>query len=158
MNYLSAFSNRELNIIAYLLIDLLVATYYFGILLSFQGEIDFASKEMGYLIIRIIVFSIALSIIVVGIINYRGEAPRDERDHRIESKAITVAYCVLFICIVAVIGNIIASSAFQFSVFAIDIKPMVLAHVLLLSLLLSSTVKSVYQMSLYRRGAGFGNE
>lgn len=156
MKFLSNFSNRELNLWATLVLDVGVTVYYFSQVLGMPGGLDANLVELAKLVGKIIIFAIIFGIIVFSIINARGQEQLDERDYRFEAKANSIGHGTLVICAVLIIGHIVLNTLGlnywpSNQKFLLSVSPMAIAHLLLLALILTSSVKAISQLILYRR-------
>lgn len=167
MTFLSNFSNRELNIWSHLLLDVVVAVYYFSAVWTLSGgglDVNLANiADLARVVGKIITFSIVYAIIVSIIINKRGEEPKDERDYRFEAKATGIAYVTLAVCVVLIMSQIFLNEL-GMAFWNLDrgnpilLTPAVTAHLLLISLIVAGAAKTLSQLVLYRRDVlGVGN-
>lgn len=159
MSFIQTLSNRELNIAGTLLLDVIVAVYYFISLSCLPGGWNAEPKLVAPVVIKTIVIAIISATVVFTLINWRkGEEAKDERDYRFESKANSVAYFVLSLCLIVIIGHIainalIAQNAAHPSIFESALTPSVIVHILLIALIVASVCKAFTQLFLYRRNA-----
>ena len=104
MQFLKNYSNRELNIWAELVLDLIVSIYFFPklFLLIISGDIH--SNESIILITTTIFISIAYSIVVFTIINiFKESEKKDERDYIFELKSYKISNTIFQISILFLI-------------------------------------------------------
>jgi uncharacterized protein (DUF983 family) len=95
--------------------------------------------------------------IVVSVFLHTQKKPEqvDERDYQFDYRGSKLAYSVLAICVSLVIGFILVyelQSDLGAPWAIVDLTPMVIAHLILVSLFLSSVIKTVVQLFYYRRG------
>lgn len=78
----------------------------------------------------------------------------DERDHTSNARGDRIAYLLLVIFVCLLIGQIVVNErmpdALQNRLF--ELSPIVIGHLLLIALVLSSTLKVIVQLFYYRRG------
>jgi Na+/alanine symporter len=157
MKLLSEMATRERNLWAELLVDLVVALYYlpkmFTLISSDQAYLT--NPAMAGLIVKTIILAIIAGILA-GILLRPGKNPQkeDERDYQFSARGCLIANRVLIICVIVIMGHLAFAGLFPRLAAArgLDIPPMMVAHLLLISLILSSSIKSVAQLVYYRRG------
>ena len=148
MQFLKNYSNRELNIWAELVLDLIVSIYFFPklFLLIISGDIH--SNESIILITTTIFISIAYSIVVFTIINISKESEEeDERDYIFELKSYKISNTIFQISILLLICWLFftpLSNHYEFT-------PIMIAAFLIIITLFSSAGKSVSLLYFYRR-------
>ena len=148
MQFLKNYSNRELNIWAELVLDLIVSIYFFPKLffLIISGNIH--TDESIILITTTIFISIAYSIAVFTIINiFKESEEEDERDYIFELKSYKISNTIFQISIFFLICSIIfnpLSNHYEFT-------PTLIAAFLIIITLFCSAGKSVSLLYLYRR-------
>lgn len=159
MNVLKEMSVRERDLWVELLTNLLVAIYYFPklFILMAAGDAALMGKPMVSLISSTIILAIFVAIILVVILklfNLKGTLEKeDERERSFSAKGSLGAYWVLFVLICILIGQIILDDIFGASRQSfVVLTPVLIAHLLLISLMISGTTKSVIQLYYYRRG------
>ena len=155
MNFWQQLSNKQQNIIAELFIELTVASYFIHKVFGLSASTEWVSMEVGWIVGKTIVFAIIASIILMSFINYRGEEPADERDHRIAAKANSVAYISLYagICIViGLISNAHIAGDYLFQGKGLAMNYFHILFALIAALVLSSIIKSCTQLYLYQWG------
>lgn len=150
-------SVREKNLWGELLVDVVVALYYFpsAIKLLMRPEGEAITGELAGLVAGSIALGIVLGIVVFGLINLRAsKEPVDERDHLFMAHGSRAAYGVLVACLCLLMWQVAASELSHASAgyFPFKLTPVAISHLLLLSVILSSTVKAVVQLVYYRRG------
>ncbi len=150
-----SFSNREKNIIGAMALDGAVTVYYFSQAMALTGGPDLTSFELGGIVGKTIGLAIILAIILHVVINGRtSPEAADERDGAIEGKANTIAYTVLLLGVVIVMGGVLMGSWFgaAFSAGNIINTPFFVFHALVLAITASDFSKWAAQLVLYRRG------
>ncbi|NNE37246.1 MAG: hypothetical protein HKN08_02990 [Gammaproteobacteria bacterium] len=157
MELLKNFSTREKNLWSELLVDIVVALYYFPkmLLMLLVGQEALTGAAMAGLVTSTVIVAIVTASIIA-LFLHAEKTPEhvDERDHLFEYRGSRTAYLVLVICVVALMGTIIVQELmpdFTRDRF-VELSPVAIAHLLLLALVVSSTVKSVTQLFFYRRG------
>ncbi|GEM_PF-599699 len=147
-------SNREKEIWIELVISLLVAIYYFKHAFSNGGFSDMFNPELGKVVINAILFSIFATIALTIFFNTKDDVKKDERYYAIDAKANSCAYysfCLL--CVGIIVQTFISEKVGYFSdAHLLNINLSSVLHLILLSLIISGTVKSVTQLFFYRRG------
>ncbi|MBT8147571.1 MAG: hypothetical protein KJN90_12010 [Gammaproteobacteria bacterium] len=162
MNLLDSMSIREKDLWGELLIDVLVALYYFPkvFALMAQGDTMLRGGEMADLVISTIVLAIVVSIVVFGAIHRKGEAEdRDERDLQFEAQGNLLAFRVLYGFLVLILGQIVMWEYFSPSdldALLTEAGPLVVGHMILLAMILTSMVKAAVQLFQYRRSVTGG--
>ena len=148
MEFLKNYSNRELNIWAELVLNLIVSIYFFPklFLLIISGEIH--SYESIILITTTIFISIAYSIVVFTIINvFKESEKKDERDYIFELKSYKLSNTIFQISILFLICWLFftpLSNHYEFT-------PIMIAAFLIIITLFCSASKSVSLLYFYRR-------
>ena len=148
MQFLKNYSNRELNIWAELVLDLIVSIYFFPklFLLIISGDIH--SYESFNLITTTIFISIAYSIVVFTIINiFKESEKKDERDYIFELKSYKISNTIFQISIFFLICWLFftpLSNHYEFT-------PIMIAAFLIIITLFCSASKSVSLLYFYRR-------
>jgi|TARA_Y100000996_G_scaffold198701_1_gene155848 amino acid transporter len=148
MQFLKNYSNRELNIWAELVLDLIVSIYFFPklFLLIISGDIH--SNESIILITTTIFISIAYSIVVFTIINiFKESEKKDERDYIFELKSYKISNTIFQISILSLICWLFftpLSNHYEFT-------PIMIASFLIIITLFCSAGKSVSLLYFYRR-------
>ena len=158
MELLDNFSTREKNLWSELLVDIVVGLYYFPkmLLMLLAGDDALAGKAMAGLVISTVMVAIVAAIIVSVFLHAQKKPEQvDERDHLFASRGAKVAYTVLAACTVLLMGNIVVHTLLPEVAqnrFPVNLSPVGIAHLMLLSLYLSSFIKTVVQLYFYRRG------
>ena len=100
MQFLKNYSNRELNIWAELVLDLIVSIYFFPKIFPFNKSGNMYSYDSIILITTTIFISIAYSIVVFVIINlFIKSEKKDERDYIFELKSYKISNSIFQISI-----------------------------------------------------------
>ena len=140
MQFLKSYSNRELNIWAELVLDLIVSIYFFPKFFLLIKSGNMYSYDSIILITTTIFISIAYSIVVFVIINlYIESEKKDERDYIFELKSYKISNSIFQISILFLICSIILnplSSHYEFT-------PTFVAALLIIITLFCSVGKSV---------------
>jgi L-asparagine transporter-like permease len=148
MHFLKNYSNRELNIWAELVLDLIVSIYFFPKLFLLIISRDIYSNESIILITTTIFISIVYSIVVFTIINiFKESEKKDERDYIFELKSYKTSNTIFQISILFLICSIIfnpISNNYEFT-------PIMIASFLIIITLFCSAGKSVSLLYFYRR-------
>jgi len=157
MNVLSDMTTTEKNLWAELLVDVVVALYYFPkvFVLLRAGDGALVSPAMAGLVVKTIVVALVVGIVVSILLGVWREPEReDERDYQFSARGTLIAHRALAIFVALIMGQLVFEGLFPgiAKLRGININPMVIAHLLMLSLMLSSTIKAVAQLFLYRRG------
>jgi amino acid transporter len=148
MHFLKNYSNRELNIWAELVLDLIVSIYFFPKLFLLTISGDIYSNESIILITTTIFISIAYSIIVFTIINiFKESEKKDERDYIFELKSYKISNTIFQISILLLICWLFFSPLSNHYEFT----PIMIAAFLIIITLFSSAGKSVSLLYFYRR-------
>jgi small-conductance mechanosensitive channel len=151
----SSISNREKNIIGAMALDGAVTIYYFSHAMALFGGPSLTSLAMGVLVGKTITLSIVLAIVLHLLINGRKDPEAaDERDSAFEGKANAIAYVVLLIGVVIVMGGVLMGSWFDaaFSADSIINTPFFVFHALVLAITASDFARHSAQLVFYRRG------
>ena len=148
MQFLKNYSNRELNIWAELVLDLIVSIYFFPKLFFLIISGDIHTDESIILITTTIFISIAYSIIVFTIINiFKESEQKDERDYIFELKSYKISNTIFQISILLLICWLFftpLSDHYEFT-------PIMIVAFLIIITLFSSAGKSVSLIYFYRR-------
>lgn len=149
------FSIRERKIWIEMVVDLVVAVYYFTSVYQLSGWDEITGDEMGRIIRNSIAFAILGSIILnVAFIRSGKDEGKDERDYIIDARSNAFAYYTLFILCCMFIGHImlVEGAEFFFSWQSEPLSNPFIMHLIALSLLASSFIKATVQIISYRRG------
>ncbi len=156
MDLLSDMSVTEKKLWAELFVDIVVALYYFPkmFVLIRTGD-TVLSAEMAALVVRTIIVAIVVGIAVSVLLRVWQESQRpDERDIQFSARGTLIANGALVAFVVLIMGQLVVEGLFPglAGKLGVTAKPLIIAHLLLLSLLFSSVIKAVAQLFLYRRG------
>lgn len=158
MDWLDNFSTREKNLWSELLVDLVAGAYYYPkmIAMILGGADRLTGAAMASLVTGTVMVAIFAGI-VVSVFLHTQKKPEieDERDRLFRARGNTVGYAVLALCVVLIMGQVIIFEMmpnFARTEAPFDMSGLVIAHLLLVSLFLSSVSKSVVQLYYYRRG------
>lgn len=156
-NVLGDLSVREKNLWVELLVDVIVALYYYPkmFVLIVAGDAALTGERMVSLIIGTVMLAIFTSVALAALVHEkkRPEA-KDERDLLIDKRGGALYGRVMLLCVLAIIGIIVMQ---QMTLgrevsWLIALSPLVIAHLLLFTLMLASTASSVLKLVLYRKG------
>ena len=151
MQFLNNYSNRELNIWAELILDILVSFYFFSKIVPLIINGQLYNEALVGIIANTIIISIIYSIFVFGSINiFIKKENKDERDYTYELKSYRISNIISQVSIYLLIGLIIFYPINRVRLTELMSPPMV-AMLLLIIALFSSTVKSVNQLYYYRK-------
>jgi len=147
MNLFSNYSNRELNIWAELILNILVSLFFVSKVFTsnqFDGEV------LVQIISTTIILAIVYSIVVFGAINaLTKREEKDERDYIYELKSYRISYYLSHGGILGIICLIVFNALYQENIGLLT--PPKIAMILLIIALLSSTGKSLTQLFNYRK-------
>ena len=150
MQFLNNYSNRELNIWAELVLDILVSLYFVSKIFPLIINDQFYSEALVQIILTTIIIAIIYSIFVFGAINtLTKREEKDERDYIYELKSYRVSNIISQVSIYLLISLIVFNPINQVRLNEFT-APMI-AMLLLIITLLSSTGKSLTQLFNYRR-------
>ena len=148
MEFLKNYSNRELNIWAELVLDLIVSIYFFPKFFILIKSGNMYSYNSIILITTTIFISIAYSIVVFVIINLFIESEKkDERDYIFELKSYKISNTIFQISILFLICSIIFNPLHNHYEF----NPTLMTALLIIITLFCSVGKSVSLLYFYRR-------
>ena len=148
MQFFKNYSNRELNIWAELVLDLIVFIYFFPKFFLLIKSGNMYSYCLIILITNTIFISIAYSIVVFVIINLFIESEKkDERDYIFELKNYKISNTIFQISILFLICSIIFNPLHNHYEF----NPTLMAALLIIITLFCSVGKSVSLLYFYRR-------
>ncbi len=151
MQFLNNYSNRELNIWAELILDIIVSFYFFSKIVPLIINGQLYNEALVGIIANTIIISIIYSIFVFGSINiFIKKENKDERDYTYELKSYRISNIISQVSIYLLIGLIIFYPINRVRLTELMSPPMV-AMLLLIIALFSSTVKSVNQLYYYRK-------
>ena len=147
MKFLNNYSNRELNIWAELILNILVSLFFVSKVFTsnqFDGEV------LVQIISTTIILAIVYSIVVFGAINaLTKREEKDERDYIYELKSYRISNIISQVSIYLLISLIVFNPINQVRLNEFT-APMI-AMILLIITLLSSTGKSLTQLFNYRK-------
>ena len=150
MQFLNNYSNRELNIWAELILNIIVSLFFVSKIFPLIINDQFYSEALVQIILTTIIIAIIYSIIVFGTINtLTKREEKDERDYIYELKSYKISNNIYQISNYLVIGVIIFNALYQEN-FG-ELTPQKIAMILLIITLLSSTGKSLTQLFNYRK-------
>ena len=154
MNLFSNYSNRELNIRGELILNIVVCFYFFnGVFQLMPGSDEYAADLAG-IIIGVVVIAVVYSIVVFGLINtITKEEAKDEMDRIIDVRSDKMGYIAMSVFVTSIMCFIILTES-RGSVASIGISemtPIFIAQLLLMTLVASSTVKSLSRLYHYRK-------
>ena len=150
MKFLNNYSNRELNIWAELILDILVSFYFFPKIFPLIIDGQLYSDALVGIIATSIILAIVYSIVVFGAINaLTKREEKDERDYIYELKSYKISYYLSYGGILGIICLIVFNPINQ--VRLTEFTAPMIAMLLLIITLLSSTGKSLTQLFNYRK-------
>ena len=148
MQFLNNYSNRELNIWAELILNIIVSLFFVSTIFPLIINGQFYSEALVQIILTTIIIAIIYSIIVFGTINtLTKREEKDERDYIYELKSYKISNNIFQISNYLVIGVIIFNALYQGN-FG-ELTPPKFAMILLIIAVLSSTGKSLTQLFNY---------
>ena len=150
MKFLNNYSNRELNIWAELILDILVSFYFFPKIFPLIIDGQLYSDALVGIITTSIILAIVYSIVVFGAINaLTKREEKDERDYIYELKGYRISNIISQVSIYLLVSLIVFNPINQ--VRLTDFTAPMIAMLLLIITLLSSTGKSLTQLFNYRK-------
>ena len=150
MQFLNNYSNRELNIWAELILDIIVSIYFFPKIFPLIIDGQLYSDALVGIIANTIIITIIYSIFVFGAINtLTKREEKDERDYIYELKSYRISNIISQVSIYLLISLIVFNPINQ--VRLTDFTAPMIAMLLLIITLLSSTGKSLTQLFNYRK-------
>jgi len=150
MQLMNNYSNRELNIWAELVLDILVSFYFFPKIFPLIIDGQLYSEALVGIIATSIILAIVYSIVVFGAINaLTKREEKDERDYIYELKSYRISYYLSHGGILGIICLIVFNALYQENIGLLT--PPKIAMILLIIALLSSTGKSLTQLFNYRK-------
>ena len=148
MKFLNNYSNRELNIWAELILDILLSFYFFPKIFPLIIDGQLYSDALVGIIATSIIISIFYSVFVFGAINtLTKKEEKDERDYIYELKSYRISNIISQVSIYLLIYLIVFNPINQ--VRLTDFTAPMIAMLLLIITLLSSTGKSLSQIYNY---------
>lgn len=158
----SEMSAREKILWSELLVDVIVAAYYLPLMFGLiaLGDDALTGAPMAKLIFNTIGLAIICSLFMSAalyLLNLNEVPAREDELEKVFGARSTLgAYRVLFVCIIAIMWQVLMTElALGLGVsylVLLPLTPVVMANLLLLSLILASTTKSLMQLFYYRRG------
>jgi len=150
MQLMNNYSNRELNIYAELVLDILVSFYFFPKIFPLIIDGQLYGGALVGIIANTIIISIIYSIFVFGAINtLTKREEKDERDYIYELKSYRISNIISQVSIYLLVSLIVFNPINQ--VRLTDFTAPMIAMLLLIITLLSSTGKSLTQLFNYRK-------
>ena len=150
MKFLNNYSNRELNIWAELILDILVSFYFFPKIFPLIINDQLYSEALVDIVMTSIIIAIIYSIFVFGAINtLTKREEKDERDYIYELKSYRISNIIFHVSIYLLISLIVFNPINQVRLNEFT-APMI-AMILLIITLLSSIGKSLTQLFNYRK-------
>ena len=147
MKFLNNYSNRELNIWAELILNILVSLFFVSKVFTSN---QFGGEVLVQIISTTIILAIVYSIVVFGAINaLTKREEKDERDYIYELKSYRISYYLSHGGILGIICLIVFNALYQENLGLLT--PPKIAMILLIIALLSSTGKSLTQLFNYRK-------
>jgi len=162
MAVLSGLSAKERNVWVELFANLVAVSYYWVSVSKIPDFFQSASPAMVWIIVKTIGLTIVLSIIFTIAVTMLSRSSddgnkADERDLQIASNGNSIAYYMLTLCVVLIIGHVVLNALAieanpSYASKAWLISPVVIIHLLFAALIISSVTKSLVQLFRYRRG------
>ena len=150
MQFLNNYSNRELNIWAELILNIIVSLFFVSKIFPLIINGQFYSEALVQIILTTIIIAIIYSILVFGAINtLTKREEKDERDYIYELKSYRISYYLSHGGILGIICLIVFNALYQENIGLLT--PPKIAMILLIIALLSSTGKSLTQLFNYRK-------
>jgi hypothetical protein len=150
MQFLNNYSNRELNIWAELILNIIVSLFFVSKIFPLIINGQFYSEALVQIILTTIIIAIIYSIIVFGTINtLTKREEKDERDYIYELNSYKISNNIFQISNYLVIGVIIFNALYQGNFGELTLPK--IAMILLIIAVLSSTGKSLTQLFNYRK-------
>jgi hypothetical protein len=147
MKFLNNYSNRELNIWAELILNILVSLFFVSKVFTSN---QFGGEVLIQIISTTIILAIVYSIVVFGAINaLTKREEKDERDYIYELKSYKISYYLSHGGILGIICLIVFNALYQENIGLLTLPK--IAMILLIIALLSSTGKSLTQLFNYRK-------
>ena len=150
MQFMNNYSNRELNIWAELILDILVSFYFFPKIFPLIIDGQLYSEALVDIIATSIIIAIIYSIFVFGAINtLTKREEKDERDYIYELKSYRISNIIFHVSIYLLISLIVFNPISQVRLNEFT-APMI-AMILPIITLLSSIGKCLTQLFNYRK-------
>ena len=156
--FFSNMATRELDLWGELLLNIIIALYYFPgafrLIKEDKWRLEDSGAVIGLIAGTIVLAIIAGALITILISIWRKPAKKDERDYRFSARGSMIAYVSLSIFVMLIIGQVLFEGLLPQVALKwwIITSPLIIAHLLMLSIMFSSTIKSVVQLFFYRRG------
>ncbi len=147
-------SNREKTIWANMLLDIIIALYFFPQVFAMKDGIGVNVDEMVGIIGTVIVMAIVGSSIIYWLLDVGKDEAEDERDHAINAKAHKLGYWSVVVTISFLIGHVVLNETTLelFSYQYEEMNPGQIATYMLFSLVISAFIKDGAKLFFYRRG------
>tara|TARA_B100001769_G_scaffold232322_1_gene195303 strand:+ start:366 stop:824 length:459 start_codon:yes stop_codon:yes gene_type:complete len=150
MQFLNDYSNRELNIWAELVLDIIVSLYFISRVYPLLINDQFNSEALLPIIFTNIIISIIYSIIVFGAIDiFTKKEEKDERDYFYELKSYRISYYLSQGGILGIIFLIAYNAVYQENIGLLTLPK--IAMIFFIIAVLSSAGKSLTQLFNYRK-------
>ena len=152
--FLESMSNREKAIWANLLLDVIIAFYFFPKVITFEAGIQVITTELTSAIGGVIVIAIIGSSLIYWLLDVGKAEQKDERDYQFEAKSSHIGYWVLFIAIWILIGQLLLQGLTE-RLFGFQYEDLTLNHLvvfLILILTVAEILKDTMRLFYYRRG------
>ena len=150
MQFLNDYSNRELNIWAELVLDIIVSLYFISRVYPLLINDQFNSEALLPIIFTNIIISIIYSIIVFGAIDiFTKKEEKDERDYFYELKSYRISYYLSQGGILGIIFLIAYNAVYQENIGLLTLPK--IAMIFFIIAVLSSACKSLTQLFNYRK-------
>ena len=150
MQFLNDYSNRELNIWAELVLDIIVSLYFISRVYPLLINDQFNSEALLPIIFTNIIISIIYSIIVFGAIDiFTKKEEKDERDYFYELKSYRISYYLSLGGILGIIFLIAYNAVYQENIGLLTLPK--IAMIFFIIAVLSSAGKSLTQLFNYRK-------
>ena len=150
MQFLNDYSNRELNIWAELVLDIIVSLYFISRVYPLLINDQFNSEALLPIIFTNIIISIIYSIIIFGSINiFTKKEEKDERDYFYELKSYRISYYLSQGGILGIIFLIAYNAVYQENIGLLTLPK--IAMIFFIIAVLCSTGKSLSQLFYYRK-------
>ena len=150
MQFLNDYSNRELNIWAELVLDIIVSLYFISRVYPLLINDQFNSEALLPIIFTNIIISIIYSIIVFGAIEiFTKKEEKDERDYFYELKSYRISYYLSQGGILGIIFLIAYNAVYQENISLLTLPK--IAMIFFIIAVLSSAGKSLTQLFNYRK-------
>jgi hypothetical protein len=156
--------NEQLRGVGLVFVGVIAAGFFWGLFqLGWQTDInDPATRKLGVNALVLTIGYWILSEILTSAERKRlgasGEAIEDERDREVNSRADSVGYTVLIVCLIAAITHIVGGGAFTWRSTPMFDTPSNIAHVLLGILLVTTFIEHAVAVWLYEKDAEIADE